>query len=303
MADTFSLTNRFKYPVPTLNSTNWMDLLTHWAELNDVMFTVLSNRNYVISGLDVTTSSTSLDFSYVSGVVSINGSAVSISSGNGSLIADTFNWIYVQGGVIKISTYPPSGVPYVSLACVQTDSTGTVGHADLRPSPPVLNGVSITPSQVNPTSDINLLAGKRFRQADNNVGSNIFLFSDAQIVTIINWGNQTVAKTWQDVDLSTYLPATAKFAILDLRISTLSANVEGWVILEVKTNSTDTDYMYFVRDYGHPNAAPLNSKVWGPSEQVILAVDSDNKFRVRTVISSLGLGTYYAFIQLKGYVE
>ena len=56
MADEFSLTSRLKIPIPVQNNTNWQDMLTHWAELFDVMVTVLANKDYVISGLNVTTS-------------------------------------------------------------------------------------------------------------------------------------------------------------------------------------------------------------------------------------------------------
>lgn len=303
-SDEFSLTSRFKIPVPVKNNTNWQDMLTHWAELFDVMVTVLSNKDYIINGLGVTTSPVSLEFSYDEGVASINGNSVSITSGAGSLVANTFNWVYVQNGQVKVSTYPPSGASFVPLASIQTDDTGAVGPADLRISSPGVNGVSIAPFQVNPTGDINLQAGKRIKHIDGNVGSNILLYSDSQRVFIVNWGNQTVAKAWQQINVSTYLPATAKFAILNLRLATLNADMEGWAILEVKTNTGDTDYIHFVNDHGHGAAAPLTPSVWGPSQEIIIAVDDDKKFWVRSLVNNLGgTGVYYAFIQLLGYVE
>lgn len=304
MADEFSLTSRFKIPVPVLNNRNWLDILTHWAELMDVMYTSFANGDYIISGLAITTSATSLEFTYDAGVASVNGDSVSITSGAGSLIIDTFNWIYIQNEVVKVSTYPPSGVSYVPLASIQTDSTGAVGSADLRISAPGVNGVSIAPFQVNPTGDINLAVGKRLKHVDANVGSNILKYTDSQIVSVVNWGNQTAAKVWQQIDVSTYLPATAKFAILNLRLATLNADPTGWALLEVKTNDTDTDYVYFERDYGHGAAITLNPPVWGPNRQIILAVDDDKKFWVRSLVNNLGgTGVYYAFIQLLGYVE
>lgn len=304
MSDEFSLTNRFKVPVPVLNNRAWLDMLTHWAELFDVMVTVLSNQDYVISGLGVSTSATSLEFTYTEGVASINGSSVLITSGAGSLTASSFNWIYVQSGQIKVSTYPPSGVSYVALACIQTDDSGAIGPADLRVSSPGVNGVSIAPFQVNPTGDINIAAGKRLKHADATVGSNILLYPNSERASIVNWGNQTIAQAWQQIDVSTYLPATAKFAILNLRLATLNADTEGWALLEVKTNSSDTDYIHFVSDHGHGASGPLTPSVWGPSREITLAVDDDKKFWVRSLINSLGgSGVYYAFVQLMGYVE
>lgn len=303
-SDEFSLTSRFKVPVPVKNNTNWLDMLTHWAELFDVMVTALSNQDYIISGLEVTTSPVTLEFTYGEGVASINGSSVSLTSGAGSLVADTFNWIYVQSGQVKVSTYPPSGASFVPLASVQTDSSGAVGPADLRISSPGINGISIFPFQVNPTGDINLSAGKRLKHADGNVGSNILLYSDDQRVSIVNWGNQTAAKAWQQIDISTYLPATAKFAILNLRLATLNADTEGWALLEVKTDTDDTDYIHFVSDHGHGAAVTLNPPVWGPSNEITIAVDNEKKFWVRSLVNNLGgTGVYYAFIQLMGYVE
>ena len=304
MADEFSFTNRFKIPVPVKNNTNWGDMLTHWAELFDVVVTTLSNKDYVISGLGITTSPVSLDFTYSAGVVSINGNSVSISSGAGSLTMSTYNWIYIQSGQIKVSTHPPSGASFVPIASVQTDATGSIGPADLRMAAPGVNGVSIRPFQVNPTGDINLLQGKRVKHTDANVGSNILLYSDSERVSIVNWGNQTASKAWTQVNVSTYLPSTAKFAILSLRLATLNANTEGWALLEVKTNATDTDYIHFVSDYGRGAAGMLNPPVWGPSVESILAVDDEKKFWVRSLVNNLGgTGAYYAFVQLLGYVE
>jgi hypothetical protein len=299
----FSLTSRMKVPVPASNSTDWLELLTHWAELLDVMLTVLSNKDYVISGLSVTTSPASLEFSYSAGTVSINGINVSVSAGSGSLVASKFNWVYVQSGQVKVSTLPPSGASYVPIASLQTDTTGTVGPADLRAAPPVVSGITIAPFQVNPTGDINLPTGKRVKHVDTNVGSNIVLYSNDEITTVVNWGNQTAAKAWEQIDLSAVLPATAKFARLNLRLATLNAEPTGWALLEVKTNSSDSDYMYFVSDHGHGATAPFNGAVWGPSNIITLRVDTTKKFWVRSLINNLGgTGAYYAFIQLVGYV-
>lgn len=303
-SDEFSLTSRLKVPVPVENNTSWGDMLTHWAELLDVMVTALSNKDYVISGLGVTTSPVTLEFTYGAGVASINGSSVAITSGAGSLVAESYNWIYVQSGQMKIATYPPSGASFVPIASVQTDASGAVGPADLRIAAPGVNGVSIAPFQVNPTGDIRLQAGKRLKHADANVGSNILLYSNSERVSIVNWGNQTAAKAWQQINVSTYLPSTAKFAILNLRLATLNADTEGWALLEVKTNSADTDYIHFVSDHGHGAAVTLTPSVWGPSVQITLPVDEAKKFWVRSLVNNLGgTGVYYAFVQLMGYVE
>jgi hypothetical protein len=304
MADEYSLTSRFKVPVPAENNTNWLDLLTHWAELFDVMTTVLANQDYVVSGLSVTTDPVTLEFTYDEGVASINGSTVSVTSGAGSLVANSFNWVYLQSGQVKVSTYPPSGASFVPIASIQTNDDGAVGPADLRVTAPGVNGVSIAPYQVNPTGDVNLAAGKRLKHTDGNVGSNILLYPDSERVSIVNWGNQTAAKAWQQIDVSTYLPATAKFAILNLRLATLNADTEGWALLEVRTSEGDTEYIHFVNDYGHGAAAPLNSPVWGASNEIILKVDDEKKFWVRSLVNNLGgTGAYYAFVQLLGYVE
>lgn len=303
MADDYSLTNRFKFPVPVLNHTNWLDLLTHWAELNDVMLTTLSNKDYVISGLEVITTTSSLNFTYTGGVVSINGSSVIVSSGGGTFIADRFNWIYVQSGVVKVSAYPPTGVSYVPIVSAQVDDTGTVGEADLRPSPPVINGSTITPVQVNPTSNINMESGMRVIHADSNVGNNTVMFSRNEVRQIVNWGNKTAAMAWVQQDLSTYVPAGTKFAILNIRMATLNVDAIGWALLDVKTLSGDIDYLNMVSDHGHGAAVTLNPHSWGTSIQIILPVDTDKKFWVRTMVSNItGLGKYYAAVHLLGYV-
>jgi hypothetical protein len=303
MADEYALTSRFKIPVPVLDSTSWLDYLTHWAEMMDVMFTALSVGDYVISGLAVTTESTSLDFSYGSGSVSINSSTVDITSGNGSATASAFNWVYIQGGVVKISIYPPTGASYVPLASLQTDATGVVGYADLRPSPPTVNGISITPFQVNPTSNINMAAGKKIIHADSGVGSNTVMFSDTSLLSILSWGNQTIAKDWETFSVSAYVTPDAKFAILNCYIATLDVVSDGWAVLEVKTETTDADYVYNFVDYGHPSASVLNAFQRGQTQQIILPLTSDKKFQARSLIDSLGgSGKYYALIKIMGYV-
>jgi len=304
MADEFSLTSRLKIPIPVENSTSWLDMLTHWAELLDVMATAFANQDYVISGLGVTSDPVTLEFTYAEGVASINGSSVSIASGAGSLVANSYNWVYVQSGQMKVSTYPPSGASFVPIASLQTNDSGVVGPADLRIVAPGVNGVSIAPFQVNPTGDINLAAGKRVKHTDGNVGSNILLYSDTERVSIVNWGNQTTAKAWQQIDLSTYLPEPAKFAILNLRLATLNADTEGWALLEVRTAEGDTEFVHFVSDHGHGAAAPMTPSVWGPSNEIMLKVDDGKKFWVRSLVDNLGgAGAYYAFVQLLGYVE
>lgn len=302
MADEFTQTSRFKIPVPALNNTNWLDFLTHWAEIMDVMFTMFATRDYVISGLTVSTSPSSLGFTYTEGVVSINGVQVAVSSGGGSLTANTFNWLYVQSGIVKLSTYPPSGVPFVAISAIQTDASGSVGTADLRPSPPTVNGITITPAQVNPSLDINIAASKRVLHADSNVSSNIILFSNAERELVKDWGNQSIAKDLEEIDISSFIPSGTKAIIINLRMSTLNANSDGWALLEAKTNALDDDYVHIASDYGHPGAAPLNPSVSGPSVEIVLPINLDRIFRVRTLTSNLGgAGTYYAFVELLGY--
>jgi len=299
----YTLTPRLKIPVPEKNDGDWLEYMNHWAELIDVMLTVMANQDYVISGLSITTSVDSLDFTYSSGVVSINGSDVNITGGSGVLIADKFNWVYVQSGQVKVSIYPPSGTPFVPLASVQTDSTGAVGPADLRISPPGVNGVSIAPFQVNPTGDINLATGKLVKHAASTIGNNIVMFSNDEISSVVNWGNRTSANDWQQIDISTLVPSTAKLAILNMRLATLNAETTGWAVLEVRTESSDTEHLFFVCDYGHGSAVTLNPSVWGPNKQIMLRLSSDKKFWVRTRINNLGgTGAYYAFVQLLGYV-
>jgi hypothetical protein len=304
MADSYILTSRFKIPVPALNDTNWLEDAAHWAELMDTMFTVLSNKDYVISGLSVSTLPTSLDFSYSAGSVSINSVAVDITSGNGTALANTFNWIYIQSGVIKIDSYPPTGVTYVPIACLQTDATGVVGFADLRPSPPTVNGISITPYQVNPTSNINMAEGKRVLHADSNVGSNFVLFGNAQVQTILNWGNQASAQDWTTLNIAALVSTNAKFAVLNCHMATYNANSDGWAVLEVKTSSDHDSNVYNFVDYGHPGASVLNGSQIGHTNQLVLPITSEKKFQVRSLISDLGVsGVYYASIKIMGYVD
>lgn len=302
MADGYTLTSRFKIPLPEEGNETWLEWITHWGSLMDVMFTALANKDYVISGLAVTTSPSSLSFSYAAGSVSINGVQVDISSGSGTLTASTFNWIYVQGGVLKLALTPPSGVSYVPIACVLTN-TGASGSADLRPSPPMINGVSITPFQVNPTGDVNMVTSKRIIHADSNVGSNVVLFGDGEVSPVVNWGNLNTAKDWEDVDLSAKVPAIAKFAILNCYMATYLASYEGWAVLEVKTSDAHTDNIYNFVDYGHLNASVLNGSQLGHANQIMLPINEDTKFKARTLISGLGgLGVYYAYVRLMGYV-
>lgn len=303
MAEEFALTSRFKIPVPAEDSTEWLDYLTHWAELNDVMLTVLATKNYVITGLSVSSLTTSLEFSYSAGSVSIDSATVSISAGNGTAVANTFNWVYIQGGVIKISIYPPTGVSYVPIACLQTDATGVLAYADLRPSPPTVNDISIAPSQVNPTSNVNLASGKRILHTDTNVGSNTVMFSNSQKQSLLSWGNQISANDWVTLSTASFVEATAKFAILNCYMATLNADSNGWAILEVKTDTTDDNNVYNCVDYGHPAANVLNASQIGQVNQIMLPLTTDKKFQVRTLIDSLGAtGVYYASIQLLGYV-
>jgi hypothetical protein len=301
--DEYGLTSRFKIPVPTKGNTNWQEFLTHWAEVNDVMFTVLSNKDYVISGLVVSSDPASLNFSYTAGSVSINSATVDIVSGNGSLQADAFNWIYVQNAVLKISNYPPTGTTYVPIACLQTSTTGVVGPADLRPSPPTVNDITINPYQVNPTDNINLAVGKRIVHADSNVGSNIVMFGNAQTQTIMNWGNQAAAKDWTEYSVGSLVAATTKFIVLNCYMATYNADSNGWAVLEVKTSDDHDDNNYNFVDYGHPGASVLNSPQRGHANQITLPITSDKKFRVRTLVDSLGVtGVYYASIKILGYI-
>ena len=308
MADSFSLTNRFKISIPAGGDTNWLTDLTHWAEMMEVMFTALANKDYVITGLTATFGSDSLGFTYSAGSVSINGETVDLNSGNATAEANAFNWLDVQEGVVKLSTLPPSGANYVPLYSFQTDDTGIIGGGDLRTSPPSVNGVSIAPRQVNPTSNINMDAGKRVLHADQNVASNIVMFTNAQTQEIVTWGNQTAAIGWGGIDVSTIVTAEAKFAILNCYIATYTADTDGFAVLEVKTKTTDTDNVYNFVDYGHPTANVLNASQRGPVNQITLPLDIDEdegtkKFQVRSLVNNLGAtGVYYASVKIIGYV-
>lgn len=303
MANDITLTNRFKIPIPDENHTDWLVYLQHWAEIMEVMFTALSNKDYVIGGLTVGTTSTSLNFSYSGGAVSINSVQINISSGSGLLVANTFNWIYVQNGQMRTATLPPSGSSYVPIACAQTDSDGVVGLADIRPSPPTINNISINPSQVNPTSHINMAAAKRVVHADSNVGSNIVMFIDSEIQTVKSWVNQAVAKDWESVDVSTFVPSGAKFAILNCYMATFNEPSNGWATLEVKTETLSNDYVYNFTHHGNPDSSAFNPSQIGSTNQIMLALDTDKKFLARTLIDSAGgSGTYFAFVKLVGYI-
>lgn len=302
MATGFSLTNRLKIPVIEEGNTNWLSYLTHWAELMDVMFTVLSNKDYVISGLEMSSDPTSLDFSYSSGSASINGSVVNIGSGSGSTLPDTFNWVYVQDGQIKVSTSAPTGIDYVPVACLQTDSIGVIGPAELRPSPPSVNGVSIRPEQVNPTGHINMAAGTRILHVDSNVGMQTIMFNNSEVQTLVNWGNQASAQGWTDVSVAPFVPDRAKFVVLNCYMATYRALANDWAVLEVKTGTSHDDNVHNFVDYGHPDAISLNTSQKGHVNQIILPIES-KKFRARTLIDDFtGSAVYYASIKLMGYI-
>lgn len=302
MADKFSLTGRFKFSIPERADVSWLADLTNLVEKLDTVLSGLSNKDYVISGLDVTTSADSLGFTYTGGSVSINSVTVNISSGNSTAVESGYTWVYIQGGVLKVSAYAPTGQRYVPLACLQTNVTGVIGHAEMRPSPPTVNGIVITPSQVNPTSNINMAAGKRVLHADSSVGSNTIMFSNAEVQNVVNWGNQAAAKDWTTINLAAVVPANAKFAILNCYLATLNANADGWAVLEVKTSAGHDNNIYNFVDYGHSSANVLNANQYGNTNQIMLPL-SARTFQVRAFVDSLGgTGVYYAFVKLVGYV-
>jgi hypothetical protein len=302
MANNHSLTNRLKLAIIEEEHTDWSSLASHWPEIIEVMINVLANKDYVINGLAASTVPTSLAFTYSAGQVSINGSIVDLNSGNGLTIAETYNWLYVQGGQVKLSTLLPTGESYVPLYCFETDDTGIVAAADLRPSPPSLSGITIEPQQVNPTDDINMAAGKRVLHADSNVSSNTVMFTDAQVTEILTLSNLAAAEDWTEIDLSAIVTADTRFVIINCYMATFQADTDGFAVLEVKTEDSDTDYIHNVLDYGHPSASVVNPNQYGNTSQFVIRLDADKKFRARTRIDSLGSGTYYAFIKLMGYM-
>lgn len=300
MAD-YSLTSRFKIPIPAQDTVDWGELIEYWIKLNEVMFSTLSRGDYVVSGFSLAYSPFTLIVTYASGTAYINNTEVSIVGNSITLIANSYNWMYIQDGQMKVSTNYPTGSTYLPIACIQTNATSTVTVADLKPSYPTVKGISITPEQVNPVENINMASSMRVLHEDSNVTSNTIMFPKAQIQTVLNWGNQTSAKAWTEVNLSTNVPNGTKFAILACNMATYNTPSTGWAILEVKTNSTDNDYVYNFVDYGHGNANVLNSNQVGNTNQIVLPLDTNKKFKARTLIDSISTGAYYATIKILGY--
>lgn len=130
-------TNRLKKRKPAPGDFNWDDEWHDNEEIDDVVAGALLSANRVISGGAVTAGS-GLTANFAAAVVRLNGAQLNIDAGSLVMSAaqagkELVNWIYVDGaGNVVTLIIPPSG-NYIPLALVDTNDTGIVRIADLRP--------------------------------------------------------------------------------------------------------------------------------------------------------------------------
>lgn len=130
-------TNILKKRMPAPGDFNWDDEWHDNERIDDVVSGALLSANRVISGGAVT-SGGGLTSNFSAAAVRLGHVLLSIDAGSltleGALAGkELCNWVYVNsGGSVVTSLSPPSG-SYIPLALVDTNDTGIVRIADLRP--------------------------------------------------------------------------------------------------------------------------------------------------------------------------
>jgi len=282
---------------------DWTDKVNHWPFALEAIVAQMLSRQYVESGFDVTGQS-GLAITYDPGDVNIAGTSYALAGASPTLTDDDYNWIFVRDNSVTISTSPPGGaVDYCMLYCVRTESGSIAEIGDFRYTFPRVNGITISPLNINPTGNINMPASKRIYHSDALVGSNYVMLGSPY--TLKSWTNQSVVRAWTELDCSSQVSAVAKFAVIGLYCSTSQVQADRWANLRCRKDSGGYENQYTAIDYGHGSAEAIDGLVVGQSFTHIIPLTTAKKVEASVTLPSVGLGSgsYYAYVDLLGYIE
>lgn len=297
-----SYTSRLKLGKFEDTDQDWGGEYRRLVDTTEIVLNQMLRRNYVISGLTVTFTTGTLNFAYTSGQVAVDGALYGITGNNGSVTDNSTSWLYIQGGAVILSGSVPVG-SYVALGCIVASNGAIEFIADLRPSYPRVNGVTIAPLNVAPTGNINIATSKRIVQADT-VGSNYFLFEPGSVVTVVSKESQTSATAWVAVNLVGNLPGDAKFAVVTVHSQCFQCPIgSAYASMHVRGNeSTDEDQFHTVA-FGRGIDEGFYNSGRGSSHKFIIPVSGANKtIWYKTTSGGLGSGSFNAYVDLVGYM-
>jgi hypothetical protein len=296
------VTNRLKLSVFAEDNEDWVSKVNHWPFALEAIIAQMLSRQYVENGFDVTGTS-GLDITYNEGDVNISGTSAYLAGATPTLTDDSYNWIFVRSGSVVISTSPPGGaVDYCMLYCVRTESSAISEIGDFRYTYPRVNGITISPLNINPTGNINMAASKRIYHSDALVGSNVVMLGTKQ--NLKSWTNQTSVKAWTELACTSYVSSVSKFAIVGLYCATYGTLADRWANLRCRKNSSMYENQYTAIDYGHPSAEAIDGNVIGQAHCFTIPFDTGLKLSASVTLPSVGIGSgsYYAYVDLLGYI-